>query len=152
MRHACIDNVTVVEIVNVMSEEQYKELASRYSSVVLIEDLLVQPEPGWVLNGIVLEPGPEQVVAVEQLIKSRIIQFQKMAPELLVDLYTQNTLYGITTSQSDQMFDDFEDVLLRLREGAWPTAIFRLNSKQPSGFVTQELIDAWKQTIINKMI
>ena len=151
MRHACLDNVTVVEIVNVLSEEQYKELAARYSSVIIVEDLLIQPEPGWVLNGLVLQPGPGQSITVDQLIKSKIRGFQQMAPEVLVDLYTQNTLYGITTAQSDQMFDDFEDVLLRLREGAWPTAIYRLNQKQPSGFVSQELIDSWKQVIISKM-
>jgi hypothetical protein len=55
---------------------------------------------------------------------------------------------GITTQQSDAMFDDYEDVLTRIREGAFPTAYYRLCQKQPQGFVTQALIDAWKVKVM----
>jgi hypothetical protein len=82
-------------------------------------------------------------------INKKIGYFQSIAPTLLKELYTANTMAGITTPQSDQMFDDYSDVLTRIREGAFPTAYYRLSQKSPEGFVTQELIDAWKFKILN---
>jgi hypothetical protein len=84
-----------------------------------------------------------QVLGMSDFIRNRINFLRSIAPALMVELYVTNTLAGITTAQSDQMFDDYEDVLTRLREGAWPTALYRLQQKVPSGFVTQQLIDAW---------
>jgi len=149
--HACLINTTVAEIIDVSTEEQYQELSKDYSTLIDISDLVIQPQIGWVLNGIVLEPGPDQQVSVEEMVKSKVKFFQKEAPNLLVELYTQNTLYGITTQQSDQMFDEYQDVLIRIREGAWPTAIYRLSQKTPSGFVTQQMIDDWIALIVDKM-
>lgn len=87
-----------------------------------------------------------------QIVSERIKQYQTIAPQLLVELYTENTLAGITTAQSDQMFDDFQDVLVRIKEGAFPTAIHRLNNKTPNGFVTQDLIDSWKAKVQSYMV
>jgi hypothetical protein len=152
MKHACISNNTVVKIVDVVTSEHYEELTKNFVTVISIEDLLIEPQIGWVLNSTnVLVPGPEQQISLDELIKSKIRSFQKMAPELLVEMYTQNTLMGITTAQSDAMFEQFQDVLIRIREGAWPTAVYKLSQKQPSGFVTQEMIDSWKNLLIQKM-
>ena len=78
-----------------------------------------------------------------QIVSEIIAQKQAVAPKLLQQLYAENTLAGITTSQSDQLFDEYSDVILRIREGAFPTAHYRLQQKQPSGFITQALIDKW---------
>jgi predicted sulfurtransferase len=80
---------------------------------------------------------------LHEVINNRITYYQSVASDLMRQLYTDNTLAGITTQQSDQMVDDFSDVLIRIKEGLFPTAIYRLQSKEPSGFVTQELIDNW---------
>jgi hypothetical protein len=76
-------------------------------------------------------------------IQAKLSWYQSLAPDLLKQLYAENTLAGITTVQSNQMFDDYADVVIRLTEGAFPTAIARLQEKGPSGFVTQTLIDNW---------
>lgn len=76
---------------------------------------------------------------VLQNVKSR----QNEGLKILAELYALNIVNGITLSQSDQMFEDFNDVLTRVREGAFETAVYRLESKQPSGFVTQSMIDGW---------
>lgn len=149
--HACVSNNVVEKIVDITSEEHYQELSQQYLIVISIEDLLIKPDVGWVLQGNDFVPGPEQSVSLEEMIKSRIKFYQEEAPELLRDLYTANTLLGITTQQSDQMFEDYQDVLIRIREGAWPTALYRLSQKQPSGFVTQEMIEAWSTTIAARM-
>ena len=83
------------------------------------------------------------LILIEARINYSIKNYQLKAGDLIRSLYVANTLAGITTAQSDQMFDDFEDVLVRLREGAWPTALFRLATKTPVGFVTQDLINKW---------
>lgn len=72
-----------------------------------------------------------------------IKQKQLVAPELLIELYATNVLSGITTEQSDALFDSYSDVIIRIKEGSFPTALYRLQQKEPEGFVTQELLDAW---------
>lgn len=150
--HACINNVTVAELVDINSETEYASYAAKYSTVLDISDYVVQPQVGWVLQGIVLVAPQNQMPDLTTLVSSRIKYYQSQAPDLLIDLYTQNTLSGITVTQSSQMFSDYQDVLIALREGAWPTAIYNLQNKTPSGFVTQQLIDDWIALIQSKMI
>jgi len=95
---------------------------------------------------------PTQGPDIPNLIDQRIQYFQSVAPKLVRELYVDNTMAGITAAQSDEMFDDFADVLLRIKEGAFPTALYRLDQKQPAGFVTQELINSWKAKIASYMV
>jgi hypothetical protein len=151
MKHACLNGNTVVAIVNTLTEQEIIDLLKTYTSVLLIEDLIVQPEINWrFVNGEFLPPVGSPL-DIPKLIKSRIEYYQKVAPALVTELYVANTLAGITVQQSDQMFEEFQDVLTRLREGAFPTALYRLNQKEPSGFVTQTLIDTWKNLIQEKI-
>lgn len=149
--HALLKEFVVVEIKS-LEEQQAQEEAKNYTLVIDIHDLLIPPQVGWVLQGNTLVPGPEQVLDLKTIIKSKIKSFQEQAPELLRDMYATNTLLGITTQQSDDMFEEYMDVLVRIREGAWPTALHRLNQKVPSGFVTQQMIDDWKALLIARMI
>lgn len=149
--HALIKENTVTELKNLI-EQEYQNLAGSYQLIIDIEDLLIQPQIGWILSGNQLVPPPGQEINLKEMIKKKVKQYQETAPELLRDLYAENTLLGITTQQSDQMFDDYQDVLMRIREGAWPTALYRLSQKEPSGFVTQEMIDVWYALILSKMI
>lgn len=96
--------------------------------------------------------APEQIevntsIDYISLISEHIKSRQAVASQLLQELYAKNTLAGITIEQSDKMFDDYADVILRIREGAFPTALYRLSQKVPDEFVTAELIAEWQQTI-----
>lgn len=82
-------------------------------------------------------------ITIETVINDKLFEYEKLAPALLREIKTSNTLAGITDAQSAQMFHDFGDVLLMVREGAFPTALYALSQKQPSGFVTQQILDAW---------
>ena len=150
-KHAILDNNLVVEIMN-LDEELYKREASYHQLIIDIEDLVIQPQVGWLLSGNTLIPPPNSPVPIKDLIKARIKYYQEQAPELLRDLYAENTLLGITVQQSNQMFSDYQDVLIRIREGAWPTALYCLSQKQPSGFVTQQMIDNWYNMISSRII
>lgn len=88
---------------------------------------------------------------VKILVENKIKQYSYVSDELVASLKADNTLAGITTEQSAQMFDSFGDVLQMLREGAFPTAIYRLSQKTPSGFVTQPMIDGWIKMIQDKL-
>lgn len=81
--------------------------------------------------------------SVSQLVYDKLGVYEDTAPRLLRELKRDNTLAGISAAQSAQMFDDYGDVLNMIREGAFPTAIYRLQQKSPSGFVTQPMIDGW---------
>lgn len=79
----------------------------------------------------------------ERDISNRIKSYQNLAQHVLTQIYTANTIAGITAEQSDAIFDDYADVILRIMQGAFPTAKTRLEAKTPSGFVTQEMLDSW---------
>lgn len=150
-KYAILDNNVVTEIedlddAGVQHEASYRQL------LIDITDLLIQPQIGWVLVGNQLAPPASQAVALKDLIKARIKYYQDNASDLLRDLYADNTMLGITDQESDEMFSDYSDVLMRIREGAWPTALYRLAQKQPSGFVTQEMLDNWIALIQSRML
>jgi hypothetical protein len=137
--HAFLRENVVVKVESI-DEAQYAEQIKDYQN---IQDLLITPSVGYILSGNQLVPGVGQSVSVKQMIIAKLTNYQAVAPALLKDLYADNTLMGITAAQSDAMFDEYQDVIVRLSQGAFPTAIYRLQQKTPSGFVTQELIDNW---------
>lgn len=150
-KYALLDNNVIVEIMD-LDDDSYVVQAALHQLVVDIQDLVVPPQIGWLLNGNVLTPPPGQTINLKEMIKARIKFYQESAGELLRDLYATNTLLGLTVAQSDQMFQDYSDVLMRIREGAWPTAVYRLSIKEPSGFVTQEMLDNWSNLIQSRII
>ena len=150
-KYAILDNNVVKEVLDLDDDGVVYE-ASYHQLLIDITDLLIQPQVGWILNGNQLIPAPGQAIALKDLIKAKIKYYQDNASDLLRDLYAENTLLGITAQQSDQMFSEYSDVLMRIREGAWPTALYRLSQKQPSGFVTQQMLDNWTALIQSRMI
>lgn len=86
-------------------------------------------------------------IPLKNLVQARIKYYRLQATELLTDMYADNTLAGITVQQSDVLFDEFMDVIYRIQQGAFPTALYRLSQKTPSGFVTQTLLDSWSTKI-----
>lgn len=99
-------------------------------------------------NTLIAECEPLANIALTAaFINAKITRYQQVSPQLLRELYVENTMAGITNAQSDQMFDDYQDIITRLKEGAFPTALYRLQTKTPTGFVTQSLIDRWKTKI-----
>lgn len=140
--HAFLRENVVVKV-DAIDEIQYAEQIKDYQNIIDVQDLLITPSVGYVLSGNQLVPGVGQSISIKQMIVAKLTNYQAVAPTLLKDLYADNTLMGITAAQSDAMFDEYQDVIIRLSQGAFPTAIYRLQQKQPSGFVTQELINNW---------
>lgn len=149
-KYAILDNNIVTEILDLDDEGCIRE-SSYHQMLVDIQDLVIPPQVGWILIGNKLQPVPGMELTLKLMIEARIKYYQDSAPALLRDLYSTNTLLGLTTTQSDQMFDDYQDVLIRIREGAWPTAIYRLSQKTPSGFVTQQMLDNWSAMITARL-
>lgn len=88
---------------------------------------------------------------ISQKVYDKLVQYERAAPGLLRDMKTSNTLAGITLAQSAQMFAEFQPLLLAIREGAFPTALYILQNTAPSGFVTQVIIDDMIAKIISKL-
>lgn len=150
-KYAILDNNIVTEILDLDDEECIRK-SSSHQMLVDVQDLIIPPQIGWMLSGNTLIPPPNQVVDLKELVKARIKFYQDSAGELLRELYATNTLLGLTVTQSDQMFEDYSDVLMRIREGAWPTAVYRLSIKEPSGFVTQQMLTNWSNLIQSRII
>jgi len=81
------------------------------------------------------------------IIMEKLKDYKRKAIDLLDGMKADNTLAGINVVQSNAMFVEYQDVLCMIREGAFPTAIYALQQKTPSGFVTQERLDAWIKLI-----
>lgn len=136
-------NNEVFKISELETDQEIYSAMLESDLIIDVTDLVITPAIGWVLSGNKLVPAPGEELNVQEMIKSKLRHLQKEAPEILIEMYVQNTLLGITTQQADQMFDDYNDILIRIKEGAWPTALYRLSQKTPSGFVTQEMLDNW---------
>lgn len=65
-----------------------------------------------------------------------ILAKQYLASEFLAGFYAQNS-----DEKNDQFYTEFFDVILRLREGDYTSAIDKLGNKVPSDFFTQSDID-----------
>jgi hypothetical protein len=141
-KYAFLSENTVTKVESI-EESQYSGLAREYQLIIDIEDLIVCPQVGWVLSGNSVVPGNGQVVSMKELVKSKLRSYQEIAPELLIDMYATNTLTGMTAAQSDSSFTSHEDVIFVLCQGAFPTAIYRLNRKVTEGSITRELADSW---------
>jgi len=137
MRYAIIKENKVYNII-IAEAEFLNHLSNEESAVELRESDRV--EIGYSYDG---ESFTAPSQSMYNIVFAKITAFRRAAPNLLTELYTENTLAGLTTAQSDKMFDDYFDVLIRIREGAFPTALYRLSQKSPEGFVTQELLDKW---------
>lgn len=90
---------------------------------------------------------PPSSISMKELVQNKILKYRSTATQLLTEMYAENTLAGITLQQSDDMFSEYADVILRIQQGAFPSALYRLSQKIPSGFVTQELLDNWARRI-----
>lgn len=85
--------------------------------------------------------APPPSITIADIIKNKILEYEILAPKLLREVKAANTLNGITVEQSAQMFEEYAPIMIAVREGAFPTALYMLQQKQPSGFMTQERID-----------
>jgi hypothetical protein len=137
--YAIIDSNVVHNIAT--GDDAFAASISAYHQVIVAIDVVTpQPRIGWSYDaGTGLFAAP--TIPLSVLIDQKIAGYQAVAPKLLRQIYVTNTLSGITTDQSDAMFDLFDDVIARLMQGAFPTALYRLLTKTPSGFVTQPMLD-----------
>jgi len=127
-KHACILNNTIVEIVEIANENHYREVAAKYPTVLKIEHLVPQPQIGWVLNGITLEPAslenlsPEQLDAFQQTAQR---QFgQKLLPDLIDKMGSRNLRLSRQFGNIDvaSIASQMASIKLLLETGALKTA------------------------------
>jgi len=140
--YALVNNNTVTDIQD-LNESDIPSVVLVNQLIIDVQDLIVLPQIGWVISGNKLAPPANQMVSLHTQIQSKIKHYQDSAGDLLSNLYATNTLNGLTTAQSDAMFTECAPILLRIREGAWPTAIYHLNNMTPTENITQQQINNW---------
>jgi hypothetical protein len=141
-KYALLNNNMVISVQE-LEDKDFISLISSYQMGVEVTELLICPEIGWILSGNHLVPAGGQQITMKKMVMSKILRNQSIAPALLVDLYATNTLLGMTTAQSNSMFNECSDVILRLQQGAFPTAIYCLQHKAVNDNVTQVMLDNW---------
>ena len=127
-KHACIINNRVVEIVEILDENDYQQFAAKYPTVLKIEHLVPQPQVGWVLNGLELEPAslenlsPEQLDTFQQTAQR---QFgQKLLPDLIDKMGSRNLQLSRQFGNIDvaSIASQMASIKLLLETGALKTA------------------------------
>lgn len=91
----------------------------------------------------ILAAYAQQPASTRTIIMEKLKDYKRKAIDLLDGMKADNTLAGINVVQSAAMFEEYQPILTAMREGAFPTAIYMLQQKTPSGFVTQEMLDNW---------
>lgn len=127
-KHACILNNSIVEIVEVVNEDHYREIASKYPTVIKIQDLVPQPQVGWILNGIILQPASLENLSEEQLHEFQQRSQRQFGQHLLPDLIDK---MGVRNLQLSKQFANIDvttiatqmaNIKLLLETGALKTA------------------------------
>lgn len=89
----------------------------------------------------------ESSVDLASIIDAALIQKQSNSLPLLREIFVKNTLAGISTAQSKELFRTHMDIIICLLVGAYPTAYAMLDEAQPQGFMTQERLNEWKEIL-----
>lgn len=92
-----------------------------------------------------------QVPTAKELVIRKISSYKKECEEFVDEFKAGNTLEGITVQQSAELFAAVHLVLLALKEGALPTAIYLAEQVEPVGFLTQERKDLWISKMKDKL-
>lgn len=77
------------------------------------------------------------------IVTDRISHYQDLSAAAIRQMLAINTLNGITLAQSWQAMQDYGIILQMVRFGMFPTAIYALQNAQPSGFISQDMLNSW---------
>jgi len=91
--------------------------------------------------------APPVSITIADIVSTKILDYEKMAPALLREVKTANTISGITVDESREVFKNYRDVLTMIREGAFPTALAELQAIGPIGFINQARFDSLAELI-----
>jgi hypothetical protein len=134
-KYALVINSVVQTIIIANAPSDYPDVANNL--IACSDDV----QANWTYNGSQFSPVPAPTIS--EIINARILNYEKIGPDLARQIKVTNTLAGITTIQSVQVMKDFGLILQMVREGMLPTAIYALQQSAPSGFVTQDMINLW---------
>jgi hypothetical protein len=81
------------------------------------------------------------------IIDAALVAKQSVGMQLLRQIFVENTMAGISTSQSKELFRNHLDIIICILVGAFPTAYSMILEIQPYGFLTQERLNSWKLII-----
>lgn len=95
--------------------------------------------------------NPPQSPSPQEIVVRKINSYKKECEQLMDTFKAGNTLEGITVAQSAELFAVAHLVIIALREGALPTAIYLAEQIVPAGFLTQEKKDLWISKMKEKL-
>lgn len=64
--HACLNNKTVAEIVEITSYEEYESYSKKYSTVLDISNYIITPQVGWILAGYILSAPVNHELSLDE--------------------------------------------------------------------------------------
>jgi CRISPR/Cas system-associated protein Csx1 len=86
-------------------------------------------------------------VDLYSIIDAALSAKQTAGLQLLKQIFVENTIAGINTEQSKELFRNHLDIIICILVGAFPTAYSMILEIQPYGFLTQERLNSWKAAL-----
>jgi hypothetical protein len=130
MRKYALIKDNVVVSVETFGEDTYQEKAKEYQLIVDIEDMAVEPQVGWVLEGNQLKPfsenlSPEQREDIRM--RARFKVGNRVCDEAVVMISRRNKILGKTATEVNQIITTFMPIEQAMRKCALPTALGGIN-------------------------
>jgi hypothetical protein len=143
-KYALIKNNVVVSV-ETMEEETYREKAKEHQLIVDIEDLAVEPQVGWVLEGNRLihfsqDLSPEQLEDLRM--RARFKVGNKVCDEAVIMISGRNRMLAKTSAEVNQIITTFMPIEQAMRKCALPTALGGINQMR-AGFPEYDDIFAY---------
>jgi len=130
MRKYALIKDNVVVSIETLEENSLQDKAWEYQLIVDIQDMAVEPQVGWILEGNQLVPS-SQSLSPEQLedmrMRARFKVGNKICDEAVVMISRKNKILGKTAVEINQIITTFMPIEQALRKCALPTALNGIN-------------------------
>lgn len=133
--HACIKDGKVSQLIEISSEEQVYELSVNYSTVVDVSEMSPQPQIGWVIDGININPpAPLSTDLKMKTIMDMRFKFGNDLADAMVKKMSIRNIALINSGQTlniNTVIQTFSTIENAIRKCAIPTAKSALTSILP---------------------
>lgn len=136
MRKYALVKDNVVVSVETLDESQYRDRARDYQLIIDIEDMVFEPQVGWILEGNQLKNFSIDL-SNEQLedmrMRARFKIGNKICNEAVIMISGRNRTLGKNSTEVNQIITIFTPIEMAMRKCALPTALGGI-SQMRSGF------------------
>ncbi len=150
MRKYALLRENFVVSIESLDEIQYREKCKEYQLIIDVEDLAVQPDIGWVLDGNSAKPYSSSMSESEKEDKKMRARFRignAICDEAVIKISARNRALAKTSAEVSAIITNFMPIEMALRKCALPTALGGIIQMKPAYTEYEDIFNE----IINKI-